>query len=181
MDLATVLSVHRLLTDHSFQYLIYGGWGLDIICGEQSRPHGDLDLFFWHRDYRRLRSVLAAHGFTGYELAGRQLVVKAPFRADMVFLDDSRAEQIVGMTSVFEVRVPRRGLRDWTYGVVEGHALPVGCVELVVRLSGHSPNSRPSDQALLDQIMARCDRRLLAEIEHRKLPYDDENVAWTAC
>ncbi|MGC1212338.1 MAG: hypothetical protein WA890_13850 [Micromonospora sp.] len=180
VDLSTVVSVHRLLTDHGLQYLIYGGWGLDIICGDQSRPHGDLDLFFWRRDYQRLRSLLTAQAFTVYELPGRQLAVKSPFRADMVFLDDSRAEQIIGMTSVFEVRVPRRGLHDWTYGVVEGHALPVGCVELVVRLSGHSPNSRPSDQALLDRIMAHCDQRLLAEIEHRRLPYN-KNAPWTAC
>lgn len=180
MDLSTLVAVHRLLTDHGLQYLIYGGWGLDIICGEQSRPHGDLDLFFWRRDYQRLRSLLTAQQFTVYELAGRHFAVKAPFRADMVFLDDPHAEQIVGTTSVFEVRVPQRGLHEWAHGVVEGHALPVGCIELVVRLSGHSPHFRPSDQALLDRIVARCDPRLLAEIERRKLPYD-EDASWTTC
>jgi hypothetical protein len=180
LDLPTLVAVHRLLADHGLQYMIYGGWGLDIICGEQSRPHGDLDLFLWRRDYHRLRSLLTSQAFTVYELAGRHLAVKSPFRADMVFLDDSRPEHIVGVTSVFEVRVPRRGFHEWTHGMVDGHRLPVGCVELVVRLCGYSPNSRPADRALVTEIAARCDRRLLDEIERTPLPYDESSV-WTAC
>jgi hypothetical protein len=181
MDLSTLVAVHRLLADHGLQHMIYGGWGLDAIRGEQSRPHRDLDLFLWRRDYQRLRSLLSSQQFTVYELAGRHLAVKSPFVADMVFLDDnSGAEHIVGVTSVFEVRVPRRAFHDWTYGVVDGYRVPVGCVELVVRLCGYSPNSRPSDRALVDEITARCDRRLLAEIQRTSLPYD-RNSLWTAC
>lgn len=180
LNLPTLVEVHRLLADHGFQYMIYGGWGLDIICGEQSRPHGDVDLFFWRRDYHRLRSLLISQGFTVYELAGSHLAVKSPFRADIVFLDDSRSEQIVGRASVFEVCIPRRGFLVWTYGSVDGHRLPVGCVEAVVRLYGHSPNSHPSDRALVAEIAAQCDRRLLGEIEWQPLPYDKHSV-WTAC
>ena len=180
MDLPTLVAVHRLLTGRGLQYLIYGGWGLDVIRGGQSRPHRDLDLFFWRRDYERLRSLLTTQGFMVYELAGRHLAVKSPFRADMVFLDDSNTEHIVGVASAFEVRVPRRGFDVWTYGVVEGHHLPVGCVEMVVRLCGYSRNSPPSDRALVAEVTARCDRRLLDEIERVRLPYD-KNSVWTAC
>jgi hypothetical protein len=180
MDLSTLVAVHRLLADHGLQHMIYGGWGLDAIRGEQTRPHRDLDLFLWRRDYHRLRSLLTAQRFTVYELAGRHLAVKSPFMADMVFLDDTCAEYVVGVTSVFEVRMPRRGFRHWAYGVIEGHRIPVGCVELVVRLCGYSPNSRPSDRALVDEITARCDRRLLEEIQRTSLPYDEHSV-WTAC
>jgi hypothetical protein len=105
MDLATLVSVH-LLADNRLQHMIYGGWGLDVIRGEQSRPHDDLDLFLWRRDYHRLSSLLTSHRFTVYELAGTHLAVKSLFRADMVFLDNSRTDHVVGVTSVFEVRVP---------------------------------------------------------------------------
>jgi hypothetical protein len=179
-DLATLLRVDRLLAGRGLQYLVYGGWGLDIIRGAQSRPHRDLDLFCWRRDHHRLRSALAGHGCTAYELPGRHVAVKAPFRADIVFLDDPGTGPFVGTGSVFEVRVPRRGLRDWIHGVVEGHRLPVGCVELVVRLSGFSPRSHRSDRALVEAIAARCDQSLLREIEHVRLP-DDPAAGWIPC
>lgn len=180
MDLPTLVAVHRLLAQHGLQYLIYGGWGLDVIRGEQSRPHRDLDLFFWRRDYQRLRSLLTSQGFMVYELAGRHLAVKSPIRADMVFLDDSHAEHILGVASVFEVRVPRRGFWEWTYRVIDGHRLPVGCVELVLRLCAYSPNCRPSDRALVTALAGRCDRQLMDEIQPTLLPYD-RNSVWTAC
>jgi hypothetical protein len=180
-DLPALLQVHRLLAGHGLQHLVYGGWGLDIICGAQSRPHRDVDLFCWQHDYHRLRSVLISYGCTVYELPGRHLAVKEPFRADVVFLADRPGTgQIVGTGSVFQVRVPRRGLRDWACGVVAGHRLPVGCVELVVRLSGYSPHSHRSDRALVAAITAGCDQSLLSEIEHIRLPYDPA-AGWTRC
>ena len=177
LDLATMVGVDTLLSGHGVPHLIYGGWGLDIITGRQSRPHRDLDLFCWRRDYHRLRTLLAGNGISGYELPGVHLAVKAPFRADIVFLDDPDAGWVAGRASSFKVLVPHRGLRDWAYGTVEGHRLPVGCVELVVRLCRFSPHSRPGDRVLVEEITARCDRRLLGEIARTDLPYD-HNVEW---
>ena len=176
LDLARLVEVDTLLRDHGVRYLIYGGWGLDVITGRQSRPHRDLDLVCWRRDYHRMRALLAGNGISGYELPGTHLAVKSPFRADIVFLDDPDAGWVTGRTSSFEVRVPHRGLRDWVYGTVEGHRLPVGCVELVVRLCGRSPHSRPGDRALVDGITARCDQRLLDTIGYTRLPYDSGAV-----
>lgn len=176
VDIRTLLQVHHLLAGGGLQYLIYGGWGIDIIAGRQSRPHGDLDLFCWGRDYHRLRSLLTHHGVSGYELPGRHLAVKSPFRADIVFFDDPSGRWVVGTTSTFMVRLPRRGLAYWSHGLLAGHRLPVGCRELVVRLCGHSPNSRPGDGALVKAIAARCDRRLLAEIVRTPVRYDGDGV-----
>jgi hypothetical protein len=180
MDLATLVSLHRLFERHGLEHMIYGGWGLDIVCGRQSRPHGDVDLLFWRRDYHRLRSLLTSQRFTVYELDERHLAVRRPFRADLVFLQDRDTDPVVGAGSVFEVRVPRRGFENWVYGRVDSHPLPVGCVELVLRLSGYSPSSPPSDQALVAEIAARCDTRLLDEIEFTRLPYDKRSI-WTQC
>lgn len=98
----------------------------------------------------------------------------------MVFLQDPGTDPVVGITSVFEVQIPRRGFADWSNGVVDGYRLPVGCAELVIGLCGYSPNSRPSDQQLVSKVAARCDRQLLGEIERTALPYDKDSV-WTRC
>lgn len=172
LDLATVVELDTLLAAHAIEYLIYGGWALDIIVGRQSRPHRDLDLIGWRRDYPRWRSVLTGHGISGSELPGRHLAVKQPFRADIVFLDEPRAGWVHGRGSVFQIRLPQRGLRDWTRGWIAGHRLPVGCIELVVRLAGRSPHSAPGDRRLVETITAACDPRLLAEIAVTTVPYD---------
>ena len=172
VDLATVVELDTLLAAHAIEYLIYGGWALDIITGRQSRPHRDLDLFGWRRDYPRWRSVLGRHGISGSELPGRHLAVKRPFRADVVFFEEPLTGWVRGCGSVFQVRLPHRGLRDWTCGSIDGHRLPVGCVELVVRLAGRSPHSAPGDRRLAETIAASCDPGLLAGIEVTTIPYD---------
>jgi lincosamide nucleotidyltransferase A/C/D/E len=40
-----------------------GGWGVDALLGEQTRPHQDIDLVVQVRDVPKMRSVLAGHGF----------------------------------------------------------------------------------------------------------------------
>ena len=40
-----------------------GGWGVDALLGEQTRPHGDLDIDIPHDDLPALRRLLADAGF----------------------------------------------------------------------------------------------------------------------
>ena len=46
-----------------FEPRLDGGWGVDALLGEQTRPHDDLDLLVALDDVQRLREVLAARGF----------------------------------------------------------------------------------------------------------------------
>jgi lincosamide nucleotidyltransferase A/C/D/E len=48
---------------HGTDVWIGGGWGVDALVGEQTRPHGDLDLM--HREEQEPR-VLAALGELGF-------------------------------------------------------------------------------------------------------------------
>jgi len=40
-----------------------GGWGVDALLGEQTRPHDDLDIVVEERTLRRVRGLLEAEGF----------------------------------------------------------------------------------------------------------------------
>jgi lincosamide nucleotidyltransferase A/C/D/E len=53
----------RLLTDHGITVHVDGGWGVDALLGEQTRPHADLDIAVPHADVPKLRALLDARGF----------------------------------------------------------------------------------------------------------------------
>lgn len=42
---------------------IDGGWAVDALLGEQTRPHGDLDVVIQHTDVALLRDALGARGY----------------------------------------------------------------------------------------------------------------------
>lgn len=69
MEQEEVLALYQLLADHGIEVWIDGGWGIDALIGEQSRPHGDLDLAVRHDDVEELREVLHARGYEAVERA----------------------------------------------------------------------------------------------------------------
>lgn len=40
-----------------------GGWGVDALLGEQTRPHGDLDIVIQQKDIPQLRQLLESQGY----------------------------------------------------------------------------------------------------------------------
>jgi lincosamide nucleotidyltransferase A/C/D/E len=43
-------------------YCVEGGWGVDALLGEQTRPHDDVDLAVWMDDVERVCAALAEFG-----------------------------------------------------------------------------------------------------------------------
>ena len=43
--------------------MAHGGWAVDALLGEQTRPHDDLDIAAPHVHVPRLRALLARRGF----------------------------------------------------------------------------------------------------------------------
>lgn len=63
-----VLWFHHLLSENGIPVWMVGGWGLDALLGEQTRPHKDIDVLVRFVDLQRLRNILADQGFTLKEL-----------------------------------------------------------------------------------------------------------------
>jgi lincosamide nucleotidyltransferase A/C/D/E len=58
-----VVEVLDRLDEISVEAWVDGGWAVDALLGEQTRPHADLDLLVRVADGPRLRSTLNRHGF----------------------------------------------------------------------------------------------------------------------
>jgi lincosamide nucleotidyltransferase A/C/D/E len=64
MTTADVLRVLRALGERGVTVWVSdGGWGVDALLGEQTRPHNDLDVIVSLNDVPRLRAVLGEQGF----------------------------------------------------------------------------------------------------------------------
>ena len=63
MKAADVAEFCRHLQELGIPIWLDGGWGVDALLGEQTRPHDDLDIVVEERNLLRLRGLLEAEGF----------------------------------------------------------------------------------------------------------------------
>jgi lincosamide nucleotidyltransferase A/C/D/E len=52
-----------LLEQNGLEVYVDGGWAVDAVLGEQTRPHDDLDIALPHAQVPRLRALLSTRGF----------------------------------------------------------------------------------------------------------------------
>ena len=58
-----VIEFVELLNENDIDVVIYGGWGVDALLGEQTRIHADLDIAVEHKDVPKIRALLEARGY----------------------------------------------------------------------------------------------------------------------
>ncbi|MBI2170655.1 MAG: aminoglycoside nucleotidyltransferase [Chloroflexi bacterium] len=58
-----VIGLYTSLEHLNMSIWIDGGWGVDALLGEQTRPHKDLDIVIQQKDVPRLRQLLQAQGY----------------------------------------------------------------------------------------------------------------------
>lgn len=63
MQANDVVELLKLFEKHHILIWVDGGWGVDALLGEQTRPHNDLDIAMLHKDVPLLRSLLEARGY----------------------------------------------------------------------------------------------------------------------
>ncbi len=63
MQASDVVDLLDALDELGVRYWLDGGWGVDCLLGEQTRPHGDLDLVVPRDDVDRVRALLASAGY----------------------------------------------------------------------------------------------------------------------
>ena len=63
MPAEVVLEFVQLLTEQNIEVILDGGWAVDALIGEQTRPHEDLDVAVFHKDVPRIRTILEKRGF----------------------------------------------------------------------------------------------------------------------
>ncbi len=63
-----VIRIYQHLQANGIPVWLSGGWGIDALLGEQTRPHKDLDVIMLLDDVVRLRELLAREGYGLKEL-----------------------------------------------------------------------------------------------------------------
>lgn len=59
-----VVRIYQFLLDNGIQIWLSGGWGIDALLGEQTRPHKDLDVIMLLDDVGRARDLLSRDGYS---------------------------------------------------------------------------------------------------------------------
>ncbi len=68
MTASDVISLYTELENLGITIWIDGGWGVDALLGEQTRPHRDLDIALQRKDVPKLRHLLQARGYKDIKL-----------------------------------------------------------------------------------------------------------------
>ena len=157
MDAESVLAVLDALDAASVRVWLDGGWGVDALLGEQTRPHSDLDLIASAADGAGVRAALDTLGFR-----------PRPGASDAGFvLADERGREV----DVHLVQFDQRGYgsfelpdgRRWPFppaafagrGRVAGREVP--CLSADAQVQCHAQGYEPGENDLRD--MERLQQR----------------------
>ena len=124
MKLHDVIEIVQLFDQHHIEFYVDGGWGVDALLEQQTRPHADLDIAIQHKDSTQVRALLEARGYRDVQRADS---------SDFNFvLGDSQGHQIDIHTYTFDaagnhvygIAYPLESLAGT--GSLDGH--PVKCI-----------------------------------------------------
>jgi len=124
MTAKDVIEFVKLCELHNVDVCIDGGWGIDALLGEQTRPHSDLDVAIPHKDAALVRELLEVQGYT-------EVPRDDSWECNFVLGDDlGHVVDIHTYTideehkNIFGVAYPYDSLTG--HGLVDGH--PVRCI-----------------------------------------------------
>jgi lincosamide nucleotidyltransferase A/C/D/E len=153
-----VVEILDLLDEAGVETWLDGGWAVDALLGEQTRPHADLDLIVRIDDLAALRQALGREGFT--EVSGGREV--------NFVLRDARGREIdihaMRLDEAGDGIYPMASGEDWVFpasgfagrGSIEGRV--VHCLTAEVQMLCHAHGYVPGQTDFHD--MRLLNRRL---------------------
>jgi len=142
-----VTELLRFLEEQGLEIHVDGGWAVDALLGEQTRPHDDLDIAIPHSQVPALRAVLETRGFRDYAR-------KDSWECNFVLADhhDNRLDVHAYKPDGAGVPYPAESLTG--KGTIDGQ--PVRCIDpewLVKFHTGYEPddNDRHDAQRLCNR------------------------------
>lgn len=134
MTASDVVEIIQLLADNGISVHVDGGWGVDALLGEQTRPHADLDIAMQHRDVPKLRDLFESRGY-------REIPRDDSWECNFVLADESGRELDVHSytfdldgNNIFGVPYPADSLTGT--GIIGG--FPVYCISPVWMIKFHT-------------------------------------------
>jgi lincosamide nucleotidyltransferase A/C/D/E len=100
MDVEEVTTLYALFESSGIRVWIDGGWGVDALLGEQTRPHKDLDIVLQSKDAPKLMEVLNSRGYKQFREDSLWNIVFRDAKGHEVdyhvFIFDEKEENIIG-------------------------------------------------------------------------------------
>lgn len=119
-----VISLHGAFSEAGVGVWIDGGWGVDALLCQQTRPHSDLDIALEGKDESKVKAVLTSLGYSD--------VPRDDTRAWNYVLGDSSGHQI----DLHIINLDENG--DGIYGPPEnGEKYPASALTGVGNIEGH--------------------------------------------
>lgn len=152
MPAEDVVHLIQLCEQNGIELYIDGGWGIDALLGEQTRPHGDLDVALPHIFVPKLRELLEARGYKDVE--------RDDTRDCNFVLGDSKGHQVdihsytfdEDGNNIFGVAYEPRHLTG--IGTIDGY--PVKCIPPDVMIEFHSGYELDEDD--YHDVAALCEK-----------------------
>jgi lincosamide nucleotidyltransferase A/C/D/E len=147
MTASDVIQVTGRLEEVGLRYWLDGGWGVDALVGEQTRPHDDLDMVVELPNVDQINALLEPIGFrVGLDHRPTRLVLSddADQRIDLhpvVIEADGNGRQIGAGPNGGDALYPAAGLAG--EGTIAGR--PVRCLTpklLLLHHTGYEPQAK---------------------------------------
>lgn len=125
MNAAEVLDIVGRFSETGIKVWLDGGWGVDALLQEQTRPHTDLDVVIEERSVSRARTILEARDYKD--------VPRDDSRPENFVLQDAQGNQV----DFHVIRFDACG--NGVYGPAEaGEYYPAHAFEAVGHIEGHT-------------------------------------------
>lgn len=141
--------LYELMCEDGLEIWLDGGWGVDALLAEQTRPHRDLDVFVREEDLSKLRNLMRGAGFS----------VERDAAPSNVVFEDGGGSKVDVHTVRFDSGVGVHRMEDggeWVFpeesfdglGSVGGSS--VRCLSPEAQVSCHAQGYTPSEKDLRD-------------------------------
>lgn len=109
-----IAELARELGRERMRFWLRGGWALDFLLGEVTRPHADIDLLSWRRHRDRIGHLLRARDFA--------LVPTEAPEAELRFSKSEQDVHIILVERAPDGRLVTRGFESWPWpqGALQG-------------------------------------------------------------
>ena len=169
MDPEEVVRIVRLMDAHGIFLCLDGGWTVDALLGEQTRPHKDLDVALHSRDLPRLLELLDESGY-------QHLPTRGEWEHNFV-LADSLGHQVDLHTFVMEDDGKIVGGVDYPTESLTGQGMildqEVRCIEAGWLVDFHSGYTL--DEEDYHDVRLLCKRfEIPLPVEYRRFESGDE-------
>ena len=152
MTSSVALELVKLCEQNQIEVILDGGWGVDALIGEQTRPHSDLDIVIPYKDVPCVRHLLFEHGY-------RDVPRPDTRECNFVMGDDQGHLVDIHTYTLDRVNHPEQGL-DYPLDSLNGQGsiqgYPVRCITLEQMVAFHS--GYELDENDYHDVNALCER-----------------------